>query len=191
MAEPRLICDYLADLDRLLPAAIVEELADGLEETFRVHLASGLDPDSAAGAAVAEFGAPSAIAAEFTRTAPARRAACALLRAGPVVGGCWAVALISARAWQWAVPAIVPLLLAAVLIMAVALLCAAAFCDLYRPARRAAHAALITVLTFDLALPGLLLLPGLLHGAAFILAAGLSLARAAFAASALQRIHAG
>ena len=59
------IADYLNVLSRQLPAAVVEELADGLEETYRRHLGLGLGPEAAARATVAEFGDPQAIAAEF------------------------------------------------------------------------------------------------------------------------------
>jgi hypothetical protein len=50
-----------------LPPRIVEELADGLEETYRHRLAEGLAEDAAARAAVAEFGEPPVIVAAFTR----------------------------------------------------------------------------------------------------------------------------
>ena len=94
-----LIASYLDALSRQLPGQVVEELADGLEETYRRHLGLGLAPDAAAEAAVAEFGDPELIAAGFTRAHPARRAALRLLAAGPAVGLCWAVALITSRAW--------------------------------------------------------------------------------------------
>ena len=48
--------------------------------------------------AVAEFGDPELIAAEFARAHPARRAARRLLAIGPEVGLCWAVALLAGRA---------------------------------------------------------------------------------------------
>ena len=82
-----------------LPGPVVEELADGLEETCRRYLGLGLAPEAAAEAAVTEFGAQEVIAAEFTRAHPARRAARRLLAIGPMVGLCWAVALVTGRAW--------------------------------------------------------------------------------------------
>lgn len=190
MAEPRLIRDYLAALDERLPAAIVEELADGLEETYRRHLAAGLETQAAARAALAEFGAPGTIATAFTDTAPARRAARTLLRAGPVVGGCWAAALVDARAWDWSVPAPIPLALAVTLAVVIALLLRAAFCRRYGAARRAAGAALLGVVVLDVALSSMLALPGPTRGWLLTLAAGLSLARAGFATRALWRIRA-
>lgn len=71
MAEPHLIRDYLADLSAHLPAGIVEELRDGLEQTYRRHLDTGLDQHTAAHAAIAEFGPPATIAAAFTEQHPA------------------------------------------------------------------------------------------------------------------------
>ena len=57
MPGPGLISGYLDALAGELPGPVVEELADGLEETCRRHLGLGLTPDAAA-AAVDEFGAP-------------------------------------------------------------------------------------------------------------------------------------
>ena len=75
-------------LDAQLPAPIVEELADGLDQTRQHYLTQGLDPGTAAAAAVAEFGEPGVIVAAFTRLSPARRAA----------RGCWPPGLWPARA---------------------------------------------------------------------------------------------
>jgi hypothetical protein len=93
MSGPGLIAGYLDALSRKLPRHVVEELADGLEETCRRHLDLGLSPEAAARAATAEFGDPGLIAAEFALVHPARRAARRLLAAGPAVGLCWAVAV--------------------------------------------------------------------------------------------------
>ena len=105
MPRPGLIVRYLDALAGQLPGPVVEELADGLEETYRRYLDLGLTPEAAAEATVTEFGDPDLIAAEFARAHPARRAARRLLAAGPAVGLCWAVALITSRAWTWPVPA--------------------------------------------------------------------------------------
>jgi hypothetical protein len=99
MRGPGLISGYLDALAGQLPGPVVEELAGGLEETYRRHLSLGLTPEGAAQGAMAEFGDPGLIAAEFARAHPARRAARRLLAAGPVVGECWAVALVTGRAW--------------------------------------------------------------------------------------------
>ena len=191
MAETRLIRDYLAELGSRLPADIVEELADGLEETYQRHLSTGLAEQAAARASIAEFGGAVMIADVFVDSAPARRTARTLLAAGPIVGGFWAAVFINARAWDWTVPAPVPLAIAATLVAAIALLLIAAFCHRYTSARRAAEAALIGVVVLDLTLSSMLVLPGMIRGWLLILAVALSLTRASFAASALRRIHAG
>lgn len=189
MAEPRLIRDYLADLNARLPEGIVEELRDCIEQTDRRHLDAGLDQYAVERAAIAEFGPPAAIAAAFTDAAPGRSAARTLLRLGPVVGECWAAALINARAWTWTIPMITPSAVAVVLATVIALLITAAFAPHYRAARRAASAALIGLVAIDVALPGTLALPGLLNSWPLILATGLSLARTGLAIRALRRIR--
>ena len=90
----RLIGDYLTDLSAQLPAPIVAELADGLDQTHQRHLGQGLSTDAAATAAVAEFGEPHVLIAAFTFASPARGAARRLLATGPLVGACWGTALI-------------------------------------------------------------------------------------------------
>jgi len=71
MAGHQLIDAYLAGLARRLPADTVDELADGLLETWHHYLGDGLTPDRAARAAIAEFGAADRIADEFVAQAPA------------------------------------------------------------------------------------------------------------------------
>ena len=83
MAEPGLISDYLATLSAHLPPQLVEELADGLDQTYRHYVQQGLADDAAAEAAIAEFGEPQMIVAAFARTSPARHAARRLLATGP------------------------------------------------------------------------------------------------------------
>ena len=98
-SEPRLIRGYLEVLAAQLPGPIVEELADGLTETYRSYRSRGLPADAAAEAAVEEFGSAQEILAGFARVNPARRAARRLLGLGPVVGGCWVAALVTSRVW--------------------------------------------------------------------------------------------
>ena len=190
MAEPDLIRAYRATLDATLPAEIAEEVADGLEETYQRHLAAGLEPRAAERAALAEFGGAEAIAAAFAESSPARSTARILLGAGPVVGAWWAIALIRAHAWTWAIPAFVPLTIGPALAIVIALLVLAASCSGYRTSKRAAAAALIGLALLDVTLPGLLVLPGQLHGWPATVAASLSLSRAAFAATAWRRVNA-
>ncbi len=149
MAGPSLISDYLAALSTELPALVVAELADGLEQTHRHYLGHGLDPDAAAQAAVAEFGEPQVVVAAFTGASPARRAARRLLVIGPVVGACWGVALVINRAWAWPVPAGVRVLLGTALITVIGLLAAAAFGRRYRSATRAAAAGCAGIAMLD------------------------------------------
>jgi hypothetical protein len=140
MPGPGLITGYLETLSGQLPEPVVEELADGLEETYRRHLGLGLAPDEAAAVAVAEFGAPELIAAEFARAHPARRAARRLLAIGPLVGSCWAVALLTGRAWTWPVPLAARIVPGVMLVAVVALLAVAARGIRYRPVGRAGTA---------------------------------------------------
>jgi hypothetical protein len=149
MPEPRLIRSYLAVLAAQLPAPIVEELADGLTETHRSYLRQGLAPDRAAESAVAEFGEPRAIVAEFARVNPARRAARRMLGIGPVVGACWTVALITSRAGSWPVPLLARILIGLALVTIIGLLAAAALSTRYRLAARAGIAGCIGIATLD------------------------------------------
>jgi hypothetical protein len=105
MASHALIDAYLAELARRLPDSAVDELADGLTETWQHHLTTGLDPTAAAGAAIAEFGTAEQITAAFVAQAPGRRTAQALLATGPLVGICWGASLIAAHIWTWPIPA--------------------------------------------------------------------------------------
>src|SRR5215472_582674 len=140
MPGPGLITRYLDVLAGQLPGPVVEELADGLDETYRHHLGLGLAPEAAAQAAVAEFGDPELIAAEFARAHPARRAARLLLATGPAVGSCWAVALVTGRAWAWPVPIAFGIVPGLMLVMVAALLAVAARSTRYRSAVRAGTA---------------------------------------------------
>jgi len=146
MRGPGLISGYLDALAGQLPGPVVEELAGGLEDTYRRHL--GLASE-AARAAVAEFGDPGLIAAEFARAHPARRAARRLLAAGPVVGACWAVALVTGRAWTWPVPVAVRIVLGVALVAVVALLAVAARGIRYRPVGRAGTAGCVGTAALD------------------------------------------
>jgi hypothetical protein len=191
MSQASLITDYLSVLSAQLPAPLVEELADGLDQTHQRYLAQGLAPDAAASAAVAEFGEPQVIVAAFTRLSPARHAARRLLAAGPVVGGCWAAALITGRAWTWPVPATGRLLFGVVLITVTGLLAAAAFGPRYLSARRAGAAACvgITVLDGVMLITVMLAIPVLIWPV--ILAAVASAARLTFTARALRAVLTG
>lgn len=112
MASHPLIDTHLAALARQLPADAVDELADGLTETWHHHLAAGRPPADAARAAIAEFGSATQITDAFVTNCPGRRTARMLLATGPFVGLCWGASLVIGRAWNWPVPR--PVALAAV-----------------------------------------------------------------------------
>jgi hypothetical protein len=184
MSQASLITDYLS----VLSAPLVEELADGLDQTQQHYLIQGLTPDAAAGAAIAEFGEPQAIVAAFTRLSPARHTARRLLAAGPLVGGCWAAALITGRAWTWPAPATGRLLFGAGLITVIGLLAAAAFGRRYRSACRAGAVACvgITVLDGVMLIAVMFAIPVLIWPV--VLAATASAARLTFTARALRTV---
>jgi hypothetical protein len=186
MSGSGLIDAYLARLSAQLPAPIVAELADGLDQTRQHFLDQGMAPDAADGAALAEFGEPHVVVAAFTHASPARRAARKLLATGPMVGACWAAALVINRAWGWPVPEEVRFLLGIVLITAVGMLTAAAFSRHYRSAGRAAAAGCLGITALDaamlIAMP--FAAPAVIWPIAVAMAA--SLARLTFTARALH-----
>ncbi len=191
MAESSVIEGYLAVLSAQLPAPIVEELADGLDMTCQRYLDHGLEPSAAADAALAEFGDPHVILAEFTRLNPARRAARTLLASGPVVGGCWGIALITGRAWSWPIPAVVGLLLGIALLAVIGTLTAATFGQRYRSVSRAGAAGCAGIAAVDAAM--LVAVPLVIPAMSLpvVLAMAASVARITIAARSLRFAHAG
>jgi hypothetical protein len=143
MASHQLIDDHLAVLAERLPAGTVDELADGLTETWQQHLAAGMPPGSAAQAAVTEFGNPEQIIDAFVAQAPGRRIAARLLASGPPIGACWAASLIVTRAWTWPVPTVARILFGLTLFaVAAALVTATTSRHSYRRTRLGAAGAL-------------------------------------------------
>ena len=181
MAGSSLISDYLAALSADLPPRIVEELADGLEETYRRCLSQVLPEDAAARAAVAEFGEPRAITAAFTDVSRSRKTARRLLAVGPGVGLCWAIVLITARAWQWPIPVVARVVFGVALITVIGLLVTAALGRRYRSVCRAAAAGCAGTAILDAAMVGTVLVaaPALVWPVA--LAVALSAGRSGFA----------
>jgi hypothetical protein len=116
MAGHQLIDAHLAALARGLPADAVDELADGLIETWQHHCDAGLPSADAARAAITEFGTIHEITEAFVTNYPGRRTARLLLVTGPIVGLCWGASLVVAHAWTWPVP------IPAAAMMAIALL---------------------------------------------------------------------
>lgn len=160
MAQSRVIGGYLAELSAQLPALIVAELADGLDQTHRRYLGQGLSADAAADAAVSEFGEPQVVIAAFTGASPARRAARRLLVTGPLVGACWGTALIIDRAWTWTWPAPIGglIVLGMVLITVISLLAAAAFGSRYRSVGRAGAAGCLGITALDVTMLAVIML---------------------------------
>ncbi|WP_405071942.1 permease prefix domain 1-containing protein [Kribbella sp. NBC_01510] len=104
MADHDLIRSYLDELAQRLPAGTVEELADGLEETYRRHRYRGLSATDAARSAIAEFGDPRQVTTAFAQQSAGHRTAIALLATAPVFALLWGTTLITARAWTWHIP---------------------------------------------------------------------------------------
>jgi hypothetical protein len=149
MTEHSLIAAYTKDLRARLPAALAEEVLDGLIEAHDKYLRLGMTPEHAARAAIAEFGDPRIVADAFRRACPARRNACTLLVTGPVVGGCWASALIAGRAWDWPIPSAVPVLLGLTLAASVALLAMAVVAPRYHVVQRTGTAGCLGIVVLD------------------------------------------
>jgi hypothetical protein len=126
MASHELIDSYLAGLARRLPADAVDELTDGLVETWRHYLGRGLTQERAAHAAIADFGSADRVADEFVAQAPGRHIARLLLATGPVMGLSWGASLITAKVWTWPIPVSIGAIYAVVLFSVVASLIAAA-----------------------------------------------------------------
>lgn len=182
-----LISEYVAGLRRGLPAAIADEAADGLLEAYEQRLACGAGDEEAARAALAEFGEPSLVIAEFARQAPGRRASRLLLATGPVAGACWATALILGRAWAWPVPGAARLAFGSVLILAItALAVAAASQRSYRRTRLTAFAAPV-LLALDATAITAVMLAGPAMTWALAIAVAASLTRMSFILWALPR----
>jgi hypothetical protein len=116
MAGHRLIAAQLAILADRLPAQAVEELADGLQEAYETRLAEPSDPDTAARAAIADFGDADTITAAFIRESPWRRMAPGLLATGPFMGAVWGLTLLSGQVWDRPIPWAVRIVYGAALI---------------------------------------------------------------------------
>jgi len=149
VAEPGLIDEYCAVLRGALPAALAEEVGDGLVEAYEACLRRGMAQPEAAQAAVAEFGAPEAVVAEFRRISPARRAAATFLGTGPMVAACWAALLISGKAWDWPVPFIARVLVGGLLLASIAGLITATRTKCYRTIRRSGVSSCLGLATVD------------------------------------------
>lgn len=149
MADHRLIAAYRHDLLARLPAELAEEVSDGLTDAQEEYVRRGLSPDQAAAAAVAEFGHPGTVADAFRSASPVLRLARILIATGPVVGACWAAALITARAWDWSIPLAAPVLVGLLLAASVAMLATASLTPRYQSLRRAGFAGCFAIAVLD------------------------------------------
>lgn len=191
MPGTNLIRDYLAALAAQLPAPIVTELADGLDQAHQHYLAEGLDPGAAAEAAVMEFGQPNEILTAFVEASPARYAARRLLATGPLIGLCWATVLITDRAWTWPAPVVLRIAPGVLLVIAIAMLARAAFGRRYRSVRHAGVAGCLGIALLDLTmlLTAVLISPVIVWP--IVIAALASAARISFSAHILRAVLVG
>ncbi|MGC4940022.1 permease prefix domain 1-containing protein [Kribbella sp. DT2] len=146
MADHDLIHNYLDELGRLLPATAVEELADGLDETFQHHLRRGLSPADAAQSAINDFGGPTEVTTAFARQSPGRRTAVALLITAPIFAVLWATTLTTAQAWTWQIPPGAAAFYGAVLLAVAATLLTVAKSNTPGTGRLAAPASIVLIL---------------------------------------------
>ena len=188
MADHHLIGEYLDGLARRLPADAVDELADGLGETYRHHLSREPDPDGAARAAIAEFGAADVVVAAFVRESPGRRVALGLLYSGPTVGVCWAATLVAGHAGTWPVPASVKATVAATLLAAIACLVTAATSRRSYRRTRVTAAGGVGLIVLDVIVLGTVLLAGVPLVWPMVVAVPASLTRLALTARATARL---
>lgn len=188
MSQHKLIDGYIRDLRGDLPADVVDELEDGLLETYDEFRVSGLTPGEAEQATLAEFGASSDVLAAFDAITPCRGPARALLASGPLLGGCWALALLTSHAGRWHIP--IPGRLAfGCLLLSVAVLLAQASRASYLHARRkAALAGAGGILLADASAVIAVLAFAPAPAWPLMLAASASLTRMCFTAPALRRM---
>ncbi|MGE5285705.1 MAG: permease prefix domain 1-containing protein [Micromonosporaceae bacterium] len=188
MSRHELIDDYVRDLRAALPADVVNELADGLLETYDEFRVSGLTPGEAERAALADFGASSDVVAAFDAITPCRGTARALLASGPLLGGCWALALLTSHVGRWHIPIPARLAFASLLLSVVVLLAMASRASYLHTRRKAALAGTGGVLLLDAS--AVIATSALAPAPAWplMLAASASLTRICFITPALRRM---
>lgn len=150
MAGNDLIDEYAAGLSNRLPEPIVEELLDGLAETYRSQMTMTADSFAAAKGTIAEFGDPDAVVRAFIHDSPGHRLAKALLVTGPLVGLGWASVLVISRAWDWPIPLYGRLVFGLSLVVAMgALLSATLNREQLQRSRMAARTGAMTLVALD------------------------------------------
>jgi hypothetical protein len=191
MASHQLIDTYLSELARRLPADTVDELADGLIETWHHHLGAGSTAEAAARAAIAEFGPADRIAEQFIRVAPGRRTARLLLVTGPIMAACWGGTLVAGQVWTWPVPSSIAAPYAVTLLATVATVVVAATTRRsYRRTRLGGIAAAVLIL-LDLSMIGAVAAFAPTIAALTVVAVGASVVRVAFAIRSLPQALTG
>jgi hypothetical protein len=189
MADRDLIQGYLENLAGRLPPEVVEELADGLEETVRHHLALGLSPAAAVDAAIEEFGRPAQITTAFARQSAGRRTAVAMLATSPAIAASWGAALIGAEVWNWQIPVGLAVVFGAALVAVAATLMLVARSNYPSTTRLAGPASAVLIL-LDLSMLAAVLSVEPALNVAFAIAVPASLVRIALSARNLPRLYA-
>jgi len=188
--------EYLRTLGDALPVSdrgrrpILTEVADGLHCAVEAHAQRGLDAVDAERAAVAEFGDPRQLAADFSRqltVACARRTGLALVLSGPFVGMAW----VLASGQGTSVVSNVVSLVAAVPVLALVLVVgvpAAVMASRSSTSAGTAIVAAVSAIVADALLMGWLLARASTATGMLFAAAGLSATRAATATARVRRI---
>jgi hypothetical protein len=188
--------EYLRTLADALPVSdrarrpILTEVADGLHCAVEAHAQRGLDAVDAERAAVAEFGDPRQLAADFSRqltVACARRTGLALVLSGPFVGMAW----VLASGQGTSVVSNVVSLVAAVPVLALVLVVgvpAAVMASRSSTSAGTAIVAAVSAIVADALLMGWLLAHASTATGMLFAAAGLSATRAATATARVRRI---
>src|SRR5262245_6057843 len=196
--EPRCVDEYLRTLGEALPVSgrakrsILAEVGDGLYCALEAHAQRGLEPAGAARAAVAEFGDPGRLAADFSKqlsSACARPTGLALVLTGPFVGMTWALAVGAGTHWLSNVVGLleeVPALPLALLVGIPAAVLATRGSTLNGGST--AMVAAVAATLGDALLLGWLLAHASTATGILLVAAGLSLTRVALAIARVQRI---
>jgi hypothetical protein len=188
--------EYLRTLGDALPVSdrgrrpILTEVADGLHCAVEAHAQRGLDAVDAGRAAVAAFGDPRQLAADFSRqltVACARRTGLALVLSGPFVGMAW----VLASGQGTSVVSNVVSLVAAVPVLALVLVVgvpAAVMASRSSTSAGTAIVAAVSAIVADALLMGWLLAHASTATGMLFAAAGLSATRAATATARVRRI---
>jgi hypothetical protein len=180
VAEPELITTQLHALRSRLPEQLYDEVADGLLETYQAQLESHPRRADAARAAVTEFGDVDTITRAVCRNSSWHHLSSVLLSTGPVLGGVWAVTLLSGPTWLFSVPDSIRICYGAALLTAVALLLSGRLeTRAYQKGLRQVLLASIVLVVLDLTMCFALLHSTVTIGGATAVALAASLARVA------------